>query len=484
MKGVMIQGTSSDAGKSYITTALCRVLANKGIRVAPFKSQNMSNNSHVTIHGEEIGRAQGVQAMAARVEPSVYMNPILLKPKKNSLSEIVLFGHVYKDATSQGLFKDFARSEGARAVELARKQLSESYEALVIEGAGSPVEINLNDREIVNMYVARTFDVPVILVADIDRGGVFAQIVGTLQLLDKEDRARVRGIIINKFRGDIALFEDGKKWLETYTGVPILGVLPHLDIDIENEDRLSFKLSENENAALTIGVLDLPFISNATDLEAFSVEDDVALKMVKSVDGLWACDALIIPGTKSTQEDLNLYMKLGFDHALQAFAKERPVFGICGGFQMMGETLKDPDGVDSDGIQEMAGFGLFKGTTVFETSKKVCKSSGTVIENGMPVEGFEIHLGQTEVGEGLKPLLMLGGKPDGIDAGLVQGTYLHHIFHNDGYRTHWLNALRRMKGFEERPLIDSAMRHEEAFESLARAFEDHVDVDAILEMMR
>lgn len=484
MKGVMIQGTSSDAGKSYVTTALCRVLSNKGIRVAPFKSQNMSNNSHVTIHGEEIGRAQGVQALAARVEPSVLMNPILLKPKKNALSEIILFGHVYGDTTSQGLFKNFARTDGAKAVEYAKEKLSESYEAVVIEGAGSPVEINLNDREIVNMYVARAFDVPVILVADIDRGGVFAQIVGTLKLLDESDRKRVRGIIINKFRGDITLFEDGKKWLEDYTGVPILGVLPHLDIDIENEDRLSFKLVDNDRAELTIGVLDLPFISNATDLEAFSVEDDVQLKMVRSVEALWACDALIIPGTKSTQEDLQIFMEMGFDKALQKYANDRHVFGICGGFQMMGSLLKDPEGVDSNKASEMKGFGLFEGTTVFEKSKKVCKSSGYVIETGEPVEGFEIHLGQTELEKGLCSLLMLGDHPDGIDMGLIKGTYLHHIFHNDAFRTRWLNEVRRMKGLPERELINSALRHEEAFEELAKAFEANVDVEAILEMMR
>lgn len=484
LKGIMIQGTSSDAGKSYVATALCRVLSNRGINVAPFKSQNMSNNSYVTLYGEEIGRAQGAQALAARVEPSVYMNPILLKPKNNALSEIVLFGHPLRDATSKALFREFLRREGAQAIDKAKEWLTHHYEAVVIEGAGSPVEINLNDREIVNMYVARAFDVPVILVADIDRGGVFAQIVGTLELLEPEDRKRVGGIIINKFRGDIDLFEDGKRWLETYTGVPVLGVLPYLDIPVENEDRLSLEFKPRHEADLIIGVLDLPYISNATDLEVFEVEPDVAIQKVRNRSDLWQCDALIIPGTKSTQEDLMRFMELGFDADLQTYAKEKPVFGICGGYQMMGEILVDPQGMDSDGIGEMKGFGLFKGVTTFVSDKRVTKCSAVTIKSGTPIEGFEIHLGRTEILEPAQPLLRIGDASDGVDLGNVKGTYVHHIFHNDVYRNEWLNEIRMMKGLLPKAPEISVNRYEDAFEDLARAFEKHVDMDAIMEMIR
>ena len=310
MKGVMIQGTASDVGKSLIVTALCRLFANEGIKVAPFKSQNMSNNSYVTNDGLEIGRAQGIQAEAAKIEATVWMNPILLKPRSDQESEIVLLGASVETLSGKGYRESFY-DRGLDVIHHALDQLSKNYELLILEGAGSPVEMNLKDRELVNMKIAELADVPVFLVADIDRGGIFASIVGTLELLTDEERKRVKGILINKFRGDINLFTDGVKWLEEKTGIPVLGVLPYVNNHmIDREDSLSINEFRRmkKRGDLDIVFIQLPYSSNISDIEPFLYEEDVCLRFVQNVAEFGKPDAVIIPGTKSTIRDLQ-YMK-------------------------------------------------------------------------------------------------------------------------------------------------------------------------------
>ena len=289
MKGVMIQGTASDVGKSLIATALCRLFANEGLKVAPFKSQNMSNNSYVTSDGLEIGRAQGIQAEAAKIEATVWMNPILLKPRSDQESEIVLLGKAVETLSGKG-YRETFYEKGLEVIHKALNQLSKEYELLILEGAGSPVEMNLKDRELVNMKIAELADVPVFLVADIDRGGIFASIVGTLELLTDEERKRVKGILINKFRGDINLFTDGVKWLEEKTGIPVLGVLPYVNNHmIDREDSLSINEFRRmkKKGDLDIVVIQLPYSSNISDIEPFLYEEDVCLRFVQKCRGIW-----------------------------------------------------------------------------------------------------------------------------------------------------------------------------------------------------
>ena len=334
MKGVMVQGTSSDSGKSFIATALCRIFSDMGYNVCPFKSQNMSNNSYVTSDGLEMGRAQGVQAEAARVEPQAFMNPILLKPRKDVSSEIVLMGKVYDAPCDKNYYKDFTMGKGIETVREALSIIDKNFDLMVCEGAGSPAEINLNAGEIANMRVAREADVPVILVTDVDRGGSLASVVGTLELLG-EDRKRVKGIIFNKFRGDISLFQDAVEWTEKHTGVKVVGVMPWLtDIIIEGEDILSL----NWNSGSGDCVVKFPRVSNHTDIEAFRFEPDVEIVELSSPAQLSRLDAVVLPGTKSTVLDMKYLIDSGLAEGIRRFyANGGTVYGLCGGYQMMGE---------------------------------------------------------------------------------------------------------------------------------------------------
>lgn len=489
MKGIMIQGTSSDSGKSFITTALCRVLSNHEINVAPFKSQNMSNNAYVTVKGEEMGRAQAVQSIAARTEPLVEMNPILLKPKLDYKSEIVLLGYPIGDYNSQMLYRKFTRDIGVDSIKKAIDVLEKKFEFLVVEGAGSPVEINLMEKEIVNMYIARELNVPVILVADIDRGGVFSQIVGTLALLKKEDRKRVKGIIINKFRGDISLFESGIKWIEDYTKVPVIGVLPFIhDLLIEQEDALSIDIMRRVNAPIKIGVLALGRISNLTDLEIFRYEEDVDIQYVRWVKDLKNIDALIIPGTKSTTGDLTELLDKGFKTGIEDFIDEgKSIIGICGGFQMLSEKILDPDGVEGD-IKEIDGFDLVPMVTKFSKIKKEVKQvKGIDSISGEMIEGYEIHLGRGKVdyNEEFKPLFIIGEEEMGVRClnNKIVGTYLHHIFNNDVFRTSWLNEIRLIKGIQSKEVKDLKNIQEESYNRLSSIFESTMDMKKLYEIM-
>lgn len=495
MKGIMIQGTSSDSGKSFIATAFCRIFSNMGRSVCPFKSQNMSNNSYVTSGGFEIGRAQGVQAEAARVEAQTFMNPILLKPRQDTLSEIVLMGQVFGTPCDRNYYRNFTMGIGLNTLRSALARIDSDFEMIVAEGAGSPAEINLNQSEIVNMRVASEANIPVILVTDVDRGGSIASIVGTLELLG-EDRKRVKGIIFNKFRGDPALFRDAVEWTEKHTGIKVLGVVPWADdLVIEGEDVLSVnwarKTGESEEAdAVTIGVVKLPRISNHTDIEAFRFELGVNVIEIDSPSKISLLDAVILPGTKSTILDMQYLKDTGIADSIEDFCRcGGHVFGICGGYQMMGRKLHDPHRLDNEEITEAEGLNLLPVETIFEGEKTTRRKNGRTIHpaiaGGPAMSGYEIHFGRTvpsEHDEGFYPLFELNGENDGLADGEIRiaGTYLHNVFHNDAFRGIWLNKVRSAKGMDMRAPFDSAEAKEKAYERLAELVSQSLDMEYIL----
>jgi adenosylcobyric acid synthase len=487
----MIQGTSSDAGKSFIVTGLCRVFSDMGYKVAPFKSQNMSNNSYVTYDGKEIGRAQGAQAEAARALPTVYMNPILLKPMMDSRSEVVLLGEVYRPMDGWEYHKGFTMEKGLEVIKESLAELSKDYDTLVIEGAGSPAEVNLNEREIVNMRIANLAHMPVILVTDIDRGGSFASLVGTIDLVG-ENRRFIKGVIFNKFRGDIALLQDGLDWFEEYTGIPVIGVLPYLDdVAIEAEDaQSSRRLSRfTTSEPLDIGVIGLSRVSNNTDVEPFIFEEDARIRIVRHAREFGHPHAIIIPGTKSTMDDLQELRKNGLDAAIGAYVEKGGiVFGICGGYQILGESISDELGVDRAGRGEVPGLGILPVITTFEAEKRVCRVSGRLVCSrfkDIPVEGYEIHLGRTTKTGRTEDFAEIQDHIDGIvrNNGQVIGCYLHNIFHNDQFRNRWLNMVRERAGLPSRDQISTYETKEASFDRLAEACRKHMDIDAILTMM-
>ncbi|PLS15013.1 cobyric acid synthase CobQ [Bacillus sp. M6-12] len=484
MNGIMVLGTASDTGKSFIVTAICRLLANEGYKAAPFKSQNMSNNSYVTLDGKEIGRAQGIQAEAAKTEATQWMNPILLKPRSDMHSEVVLFGKAIKTYSGRD-YRDSFYDQGIDAILFSLKKLDELYDVIVMEGAGSPVEMNLKQRELVNMKVAELADVPALLVADIDRGGVFASIVGTIDLLPESEKKRVKGLIINKFRGDIGLFEDGKAWLEQRTGIPVLGVLPYIDGHrIEGEDSLSLsdRFSASVKDGLDIAVVKLPFLSNYTDIEPFLYEEDVSVRWISEPGRLGEPDAVIIPGTKSTIHDLLFLRKSGLDKAINAYERRGGrIVGICGGYQIMGETLIDPDGTDTgkSGSEEK-GLAIIPGHTTFLERKLTVRTKGRLFtDESVFLEGYEIHLGMTSISAPhYTPFLRLeDGRVDGFSCenGRIIGTYLHHVFHNDFWRNEWLNKIRKDKQLPLLAAVDVGNVKNKSYDELADSIKPHLD---------
>jgi adenosylcobyric acid synthase len=495
MKGLMILGTASDVGKSLITTAICRLFANEGVKVAPFKSQNMSNNSYVTLDGNEIGRAQGIQAEAAKTEASVYMNPILLKPKSELRSEVVLLGKVLNTISGKG-YRDTFYEKGLAVIKDSLTMLSESYDVIVMEGAGSPVEINLKEKELVNMKVAEIAEVPAILVADIDRGGVFASIVGTLELLTPKERRRVKGIIINKFRGDQTLFDDGISWIEERTGIPVLGVIPYMDHMIEGEDSLSIaeRFLANGKGSIDIAVVKVPFVSNYSDLEPFLYEEDVSIRWIERPEDFGNPDALIIPGTKSTISDLQFLMEKGLVEAIRSYVHEgRMIVGICGGYQMMCKELVDPVGVDTgEANWAVQGLGIIPARTIFQEEKTTVRVEGKlnpqISGEKIYLEGYEIHLGETEFypKEDITPFLVKKkGEMDGYykNDGQIIGTYLHHLFHNDGFRNHWLDKIRKRKGLPSRESISLHSLKDKRYDDLAELVKENLDWDQLKRVM-
>lgn len=480
MQGIMIQGTSSDVGKSMICTAFCRLLADEGKKVAPFKSQNMSNNSYVTVFGEEIGRAQGVQAEAAGVVATVDMNPILLKPESGMKSQVVLFGK--KTIVMDGMdYRQRFYEKGQAAIVQALDNLSKTFTHVVIEGAGSPAEVNLNDRDLTNMAVAEKADVPVILVADIERGGVFASIVGTLALMPHPER--VKGLLINKFRGDLRLFEDGISFLESYTGLPVLGVIPYLpNHQIEQEDSLGVRgvTSQSLKNAIDIAVLKHPYLSNFTDLEPLFNEPDTAVRWVETVAEIGVPDILVIPGTKSTIADLRHWKQQGLQGKLLALKRESWIIGLCGGYQMMGEILQDPGGHDGLAVDMEAGLGLITGMeTVFMEEKLVERRIGKVQFRGQTVvvEGYEIHAGRV-AGEHW-PLIRFEDGVEGYMSGKVLGTHLHGFFETAECRKAFLEPIRKSRNLPE----PKALEKIDHYGRWAQHVKSHIDWDAVGRIM-
>ncbi len=496
-RSIMIQGTSSDVGKSLICTAFCRVFSNKGLRVVPFKSQNMALNSYVTLDGGEIGRAQGVQAEAARITATTDMNPILLKPKQDMVSEVIVHGKHFLDMNAKSYRSQFVQ-EAMPIIRKSVEKLQDEYDIIVLEGAGSPAEINLKDRDIANMRMAKLTDAAVILVADIDRGGVFASIIGTLALLDQEERDSVKGIIINKFRGMRELLDDGIEWVEKETGIPVLGVLPYLDVNIEAEDSLAlsslrFKKPKKAEFPIDVAVLRFPRISNFTDVDPFFDEPGVGVRLVSSVHELGNPDLLILPGTKNTMEDLEWLKRMGFDRAIDERRKQGTmIFGICGGFQMLGTELFDPDAIEGDG-ENAEGLSLLPVETVFQAEKKTVQMEGVlsagIMESQMNLNGFEIHLGRTTLKSQVRPFLLLkDGREDGAisNDNQVMGTYLHGIFHNRLFTRLLVNQIRRNKGLDEvkENVQSDSERREEAYNLLASHLEENIDMDTIYQWLQ
>ncbi|MFA1710336.1 cobyric acid synthase [Peribacillus frigoritolerans] len=496
-RSIMIQGTSSDVGKSLICTAFCRVFSNKGLRVVPFKSQNMALNSYVTLDGGEIGRAQGVQAEAARITATTDMNPILLKPKQDMVSEVIVHGKHFLDMNAKSYRSQFVQ-EAMPIIRKSVEKLQDEYDIIVLEGAGSPAEINLKDRDIANMRMAKLTDAAVILVADIDRGGVFASIIGTLALLDQDERDSVKGIIINKFRGMRELLDDGIEWVEKETGIPVLGVLPYLDVNIEAEDSLAlsslrFKKPKKAEFPIDVAVLRFPRISNFTDVDPFFDEPGVGVRLVSSVHELGNPDLLILPGTKNTMEDLEWLKRMGLDVAIDERRKQGTmIFGICGGFQMLGTKLFDPDAVEGDG-ENAEGLSLLPVETVFQAEKKTVQMEGIlsagIMESQMKLNGFEIHLGRTTLKSQVRPFLLLkDGREDGAisNDNKVMGTYLHGIFHNRLFTRLLVNQIRRNKGLDEvkENVQSDSERREEAYNLLASHLEENIDMDTIYQWLQ
>ena len=474
----------SGAGKSVLAAALCRIFREDGFRVAPFKSQNMALNSYITEDGLEMGRAQAVQAFAAGLKPDVRMNPVLLKPSSDTGSQLIVMGEVRGDYRARDYFKMKHTLKGD--IMDAFNSLAAENDIIVIEGAGSPAEINLKDDDIVNMGMAKMADCPVLLAGNIDCGGVFAQLYGTVKLLEKEEQDRIIGLIINKFRGDVSILEPGLKMLEDRAGKPVLGVVPYLNVDIDDEDSLSERLNEEKaHAAVDIAVIRLPKLSNFTDFIPLERHEAMGVRYVKDARDLGEPDLIILPGTKSTMADLKWMRSSGMETAVQKrAAKGTPVIGICGGFQMLGKTLSDPDNVEGGG--EMRGLGLLDTETVFEKSKARTQISGTVSGGpfkGTPVSGYEIHMGRTQGGEGFVSLE--DGRTDGALKENVFGSYLHGIFDSGELTDALASYLLSRKGLnpEDFSTISHAEYQEQQFKVLADGVREALDIKRLYEEM-
>lgn len=501
-KKLMIQGTMSNAGKSLLTAGILRILKQDGYRAAPFKSQNMALNSYITKDGLEIGRAQAVQAQAAMTEPTVDMNPILLKPTTDMGSQVIVHGvprgtmmardyFAYKKTLIPEVLGSFAR-------------LEQEYDIIVIEGAGSPAEINLKQDDIVNMGLAKLLDAPVLLVGDIDRGGVFAQLYGTVMLLEPEERQRIKGLIINKFRGDKTILDPGITMIEELCGIPVVGVTPFLPVEVEDEDSLSSRLENREgNGLVDIAVIRFPRLSNFTDFQVFSCMPEVSLRYVNHVRELRTPDLVILPGTKNTIEDLLWMRGSGLEAAVKKLAAGGvPVFGICGGYQMMGMSLLDAKGIESAcGPKNVPGMELIPMDTCYEEEKIRTRVAGAFGEitgilsglSGKEMEGYEIHMGMTKAREGRLPMTYLleqqGGskkaKVDGISDGNCYGTYVHGIFDGKGVAEAVVSGLLKAKGMD-RESVDSFDYHafkEQQYDKLAEGLRKHLDMKQIYHIM-
>ena len=484
---IMVQGTMSGAGKSLLCAALCRIFAQDGYRVAPFKSQNMALNSFVTRDGLEMGRAQVVQAQAAGVEPDVRMNPILLKPSSDTGSQVIVGGEVRGQMSAAAYFK--MKRQLIPEILAAFDSLSEEADIVVIEGAGSPAEINLKADDIVNMGLAKLVDAPVLLAGDIDRGGVFAQLYGTVALLEPEERARIAGLVINKFRGDVDILRPGLAMLEEKTGLPVLGVVPYLHVEIEDEDSLSERLNARDAVKpLDVAVIRLPHISNFTDFIPLEQHELLGVRYVQRARDLGAPDLVILPGTKNTMEDLLWLRQSGLEAAVRRLAQaQTPVLGVCGGYQMLGQTLDDPAGTESGKPMSLAGMELLPTRTTFDAQKR--RTQVRAVALGAPfagarMTGYEIHNGRTTVNG--EPFCRLAdGTPEGCVCPNVFGTYLHGLFDSGELTQALVKLLCARKGIspkETRPTSMAEYRQAQ-FDLLADGVRKALDMGAVYRAM-
>lgn len=490
-KPIMIVGTMSNAGKSLLCAGLCRIFKQDGYKTAPFKSQNMALNSFITNEGLEMGRAQVVQAEAAGIEPSVLMNPILLKPTTDKGSQVIVRGEVECNMTAAEYYE---KKEKYRRVILdAYNELAADKDIIVIEGAGSPAEINLKQKDFVNMGLAEMVDAPCLLVGDIDRGGVFAQLYGTVELLEPSEKDRIKGLVINKFRGDVEILKPGLSMLEALCGKEVIGVVPYMNVDIEDEDSLSADLEKKSKVAdIDIAVIRLPKISNFTDFDAFSIEENVSVRYVARTDELKEPDLIILPGTKSTMDDLKWLRECGLEARIrQLCSRGTPVFGICGGFQMMGEEVTDEEG--AEGFGTMRGMELLPARTVFSAEKTRTRKTGVVKDisgffaqlSGKRITGYEIHMGQTYLADGAGCFSGLEGSDDGCFTENAAGSYLHGIFDEEEFREALIRMLCEKKGiaYERSPRRSYRDYKEEQYDALADGVRAALDMNKIYDIL-
>ncbi len=500
-KSIMFQGTASGVGKSLMAAALCRLLYQKGYKVAPFKSWNMALNSYVTKEGGEVGRAQALQAEACNVDVEVDMQPFLVKPKGNGQAQVIKRGKPLGDFAGQYKNDEYVK-EALKTIKNSINNLYKKYEVLVMEGAGSPAEINIQKRDLANMKVANLNDTPVILVADIDKGGVFASLVGTMELLG-EDRRRVKGIIINKFRGDKDSLQSGLEFIENKTGVPVLGVMPYLkEINLPEEDSVTVKEYLKEQAEIKIGIINLPHLSNFTDFDVLGLEPAVELTYLEYGQEISKdYDVLIIPGTKNTTEDLKYLKEKGLAKKIINVAKEgTEVIGICGGYQMLGKELIDPD-LTEGSRKAIRGLSLLDIKTRFSSGKDTYQIEAELTEENdkfkelgnNKVKGYEIHMGQTVLGDKAASLFKIikrsnkeclikdGAYATDLD---VWGTYIHGIFDNDTFRKNFINYLLNKKGKEaKQDYLNFQEKREKALDKLAKTFQENIQMETVFKIM-
>ncbi len=493
-KVIMIQGTMSGAGKSFLVAGLCRIMKQDGYRVAPFKSQNMALNSFITEEGLEMGRAQVMQAEAAGIKPMGGMNPILLKPTNHTGSQVIVNGEVLRDMSAREYFA--YKKQLIPDIKKAFRKLEEYADIIVIEGAGSPAEINLRENDIVNMGMAEMVDAPVLLTGDIDRGGVFAQLLGTLMLLSEEEKKRVKGLIINKFRGDKTILDPGIVMLEEKGQVPVAGVIPYMELALEDEDSLTERFDKKEESCIDIAVIRYPRISNFTDFNIFEQMKEVSVRYITSVSELHHPDMVILPGSKNTMGDLKWMRGNGLEAAVKKLAEDIPVFGICGGYQMLGEQIVDPSGVEGGGA--LRGMELLPVVTELGEAKVRCQMEGKLPEldgifsnlSELEFAGYEIHMGKTELSEneiedGINALhekkIIISGRNKN-----VYGTYVHGIFDKGCIATAVVQALARKKGIwiEEGAFEDYRSFKEKQYDKLADTLREYLNMEEIYGMLR
>jgi adenosylcobyric acid synthase len=493
MKAIMVVGTTSHAGKSFLTTALCRILSRQGWHVTPFKGQNMALNAYVTPTGGEIGYAQAVQAWAAGTSPRVEMNPILLKPQGNMTSQVIMMGKPVGKTTASDYYEHYF-DRGWEAITASLAKLSAEFDLVVCEGAGSPAEINLKHRDLTNMRVAKHLEANTILVVDIDRGGAFAHVVGTLELLEPDERALIKGIVINKFRGIKTLLDSGISWLENRTGIPVIGVIPWRDTMFPAEDSLTLFERNNQkpSSELRIAIVRLPRISNFTDFDPLDAESSVSLKYVGLQESLGHPDAVIIPGSKTTVADLIALHESGMAAKIQDYAEAGGiVLGICGGFQMLGQVVLDPDRIESDD-DEYPGLNLLPIATIISRDK-VARQRQVVSnypQSGLPITGYEIHQGTTKIVDAKKTSgkatysFLFNDSNLGLvnDSQSVWGCYLHGLFDNGPWRRSWLNYLRQRRGLYSLPtgIANYREQREMVLDAIADLVNEYIDLTPLL----